>query len=324
MAALAVNNPAMTVAALILLFLSSTASAQSVAETGRRVDSATTQGVQETATATTPSRGWDRVSVRLSGGRRWLRGGDVNDGVDAWARVFESGFRNEVVGLQPGGGEVAALRRSAGYDIDVLVRLTSRVAIVAGVGRFESSSEGTIEHAVVYPVGGLSEHVRNSTELHARAIPVRVGAQYSFPLGRRVSLGVEGGLGLYFTDLSWSHVLDVRGRISSWASETRGRDLGLHGGVWVDIGLSERLGLVVGAEGAYANISGLSGFREGKFNYRSPVRDDGTLRFASMAPLLIVGNGTWLDERYGPITPGKEASLGLGGLRLSAGLRLSL
>ncbi len=198
------------VLALILLFLSSTATAQSADKTGRPGDATTMRGLQETATATSPSRDWDRVSVRLSGGLRWLRGGDVNDGVEAWAQVFESSLGNEVVGLQPSvGGDVAALRRGAYFGVDVLVHLTSRVAIVAGVGRVESSSAGTIERAVVYE--GLSEHVRNSTSLGARAIPIRVGAQYSFPLGRRVSLGVEGGVGLYFTDLEWSHALGARG-----------------------------------------------------------------------------------------------------------------
>ena len=242
-------------------------------KTTRPADARSPRGLQETVTATSPSRDWHRMSVRLTGGRHLLRGGDVNDGVDAWARAFESGLRNEVVGLQPGGGgDVATLRRGASFDVDVLVHVTSRVAIVAGVGRVESSSAGTIENPVAY--GGFESATRNSTSLGARAIPIRVGTQYSVPLGRRVSLGVEGGVGLYFTDLSWSHVLelDVSGRISAWDSETHGQDLGLHGGVWVDVSISDRFGLVFGAEGAFANVSGLSGFHEGKFNYRSPVR----------------------------------------------------
>ncbi len=129
-------------------------------------------------------------------------------------------------------------------------------------------------------------------------------------------------------DAGFHHgLLDVRNRISKWDSETRGQDLGLHGGVWVDVGISDRFGLVFGAEGAYANVSGLSGFREGTFSYRSPVRDDGTLRLTKITrdtDLLIVGNGSWLDDRYGPITPGRDANLGLSGVRLSVGLRIGL
>ena len=267
-----------------------------------------------------------RVSVRLTGGLRWLHGGDVNDGVADWSQAFESLLGNEVVGLQPGdGGGVAALRRGAGFDVDVIVQLTPRVAIVGGVGLVEGTSDGTIENPVVY--GGFRSATRNSTSLRVRAIPMRFGGQYRLPLGHRASLALEGGAGLYFTDLSWWHHLDVSGRTSDWVSETHGQDLGFHGGVWIDIGLSDRFGLVFGVEGVHANIAGLDGFREGTFSYRSPVRDDGTLRLADTtwdAQFLVVGDGSWLDERYGPITPAKDASVGLGGFRLSAGVRIGL
>ena len=109
--------------------------------------------------------------------------------------------------------------------------------------------------------------------------------------------------------------------------ETRGRGLGFHGGVWVDVGLSDRLGLVFGVEGVRANIAGLHGFRESTFSYRSPIRDDGTLRLSETpwgARFLVVGDGSWLNDRYGPITPIREASVGLGGLRVSGGLRIGL
>ena len=277
--------------------------------------------------AAEPNAGAVRASsIRIFGGLRWLGGGDVNDGVALWSQTFESLLHNEVVGLQAGdGGEVAALRQGGEFGVDVIVHRTSRVAIVGGVGVIESSSAGTIENAVVY--SRFRGVTRNSTNLRARAILVRLAAQYSIPLGQRVSLSVEGGTGIYFTDLSWSHHLDVNGGTSNWVSEMRGRDVGLHGGVWVDLGLSERLGFVVGLHGVYANIAGLDGFREGTFSYRVPGRDDGTLRLADTtwgAQFLVVGDGSWLDDRYGPITPAREASVGLGGLRLSAGLRMGL
>ena len=271
-------------------------------------------------------RDWRRVNVRLTGGLRQMRGGDVNDGVSNWSQAFESLLRNEVVGLQPGvGGDAAATRRGTEFGADVIVRLSRRIAIVGGVGSIESSSAGLIENAVVY--GNYQSATRNSTALRLRAIPLRLGVQYTHPLGRRVRLGMEGGAGVYFTHLSWSHHLDVRGRTSDWMSETRGLGLGFHGGVWVDVGLSDRLGLVFGVEGVRANIAGFRGFREGTFSYRSPIRDDGTLRLSETpwgARFLVVGDGSWLNDRYGPITPIREASVGLGGLRISSGLRIGL
>ena len=100
--------------------------------------------------ASSSPRDWRRVNIRLSGGLRQLRGGDVDDGVANWSQAFESGLRNEVVGLQPGvGGDAAATRRGAEFGADVIVRLNPAIAIVGGVGLIESSSAGLIENAVV-------------------------------------------------------------------------------------------------------------------------------------------------------------------------------
>ena len=94
----------------------------------------------------------------------------------------------------------------------------------------------------------------------------------------------------------------------------------------VDIGLSERFGLVRGVEAVCAEVGGFHGFREGTFSYRSPTRDDGALTMAGLEPpqYLIVGQGSWVNERYGPITPVREATVGVSGLRFRGGLRVGL
>ena len=146
-------------------------------------------------------------------------------------------------------------------------------------------------------------------------------------VGPRVTLAVEGGAGLYFTHLSWLHELDINGRSSSWVSETRGHGFGLHGGVWIDVGLSDRFGLVFGVEAVRAEVGGLHGFRQGTFSYRSPTRDDGALAITGPEPpqFLVVGQGSWLNEFWGgPITPVREATVGLSGLRFRGGLRIGL
>ena len=278
----------------------------------------------EAQPAMTSDRDDRRTKVRLTGGLGELRGGDVNGGVAFWSGAFESYLYNEVVGLQQGDGEPAALRRGTELGADAIVHLTRHLALVGGVARIEGSSTGSIEHAVVY--GPFRETARNATALRVRAVPLRLGAQYATPIGRRASLAVEGGIGLYFTRLSWVHEVDVGGRTNSWASETRGRDLGLHGGVWVDVGLSDRLGLVFGVEAVRAEVGGLHGYREGTFSYRSPTRDDGALSLAGPEPpqFLVVGEGSWVNEQWGPIRPVREATIGLSGVRFRGGLRVGL
>ena len=136
----------------------------------------------------------------------------------------------------------------------------------------------------------------------------------------------SGGAGLYFTQLQWSDraELDELVRITDLRSETSGFDFGLHGGVSLDIGLSDRIGLVGGVQGVHANVRGLEGFREGTYTYRSGTRDDGTLKIVEFGrdpgfPVLVVGEGTRTMDRYGSFGAEKEASVGLSGMRYTAG-----
>ena len=266
-----------------------------------------------------------RVNIRLTGGFGTLGGGDVNDGVALWAESFESLLANEVVGLQAKGwGGVAALAWGTELGGDVTVGLTQSLAIVGSIGRLDAASEGAIEHDVIYErVRGTT---RNSTSLGLRTVPLRIGLQYSNPIGERLSFAVEGGAGLYYTQVSWFHELDVDGRLSSWRSETRGHGIGIHGGVWLDVELSGGLGLVVGVEAVRADIGRLEGFREGTFTYRASSRDDGALSLASLggSSFLVVGEGSWLRERYGPFGAVRGAKVDLSGLRLRGGLRFAL
>ena len=278
---------------------------------------------QEARAAASSSDGsWRRVRVRLTGGLGELGGGDVNDGVALWSGLFENELRRWVFGLRPDGGEPAALRHGADFGADVIVHLTRHVAIVGGVGRIQGSGEGVIENAIEFG-RYLGRSTRNATALRVRSVPLRLGAQYTTPVGRRVTLSVEGGAGVYFTHLSWLHdFVDRDGRSSSWVSETHGHDLGVHGGVWLDVGLSDRIGLVFGAEAVRADVGGLHGFREGTFNYQAPTRTEGALALSGFSRFLVVGEGgRWLGAALPPV---REAKAGLSGLRFKGGLRVGL
>ena len=272
--------------------------------------------------ATQPSRSDDpRVSVRVYGGWRQLWGGDINEAVENATRATLANFY-----FHPNEVDLAANDRGVEYGADLVFHLTPRFGFVAGIGLIESNSESLIEippTSATYPSG-------TNTALQLRAVPVRFGAQYAYPLGRRLSLLMEGGGGLYFTRLQWSDRTEVyeTARITDLRSETSGFDFGLHGGISLDISVSERIGLIVGVQGVYANIGGLEGYREGSYTYQSPTRDDGSLKIVELKyspdfPLLVVGEGTRTMDRYGPFSNEQEASVGLGGLRYTGGLRFS-
>ena len=224
--------------------------------------------------------------------------------------------------MQEAGGGVPALQRGTEVGADVIVNLTPRVGLVGGVGRIESASEGMLlmpELRYFYPS-------RQSMTLQLQAVPVRFGGQYTYPLGSRVRLQVEGGTTLYFTRFRWLDRFDradFYGGAPSWTevlSDTRGHDFGLHGGVWLDVDLSERFGLLVGVQGTHANIAPLEGEVWVEQECCQSTPREGTLRlFGFDHP----SEGRRMAASYyGIPDTAREAKLGLSGLRISSGLRI--
>ena len=281
-----------------------------------------------------------RLDARVYGGWRQLWGGDVNEAVGNTSRFTVSSLYEfeEFVALED--VDAPAVRSGGEYGADVVLRLTPRLGIVSGLGWIASSSAGrmieTPRSTALYPS-------RSSAGLELRSVAVRVGAQYAHPLGRRLQLLVDGGAGLYFTRLQWSQWVRVDflgGTTSDLLTDVRGYDLGFHGGVSLDVSLSDRMGLVVGVQGVRADVAGLEGFREATytgFSFREgrvvtrSEREDvtlGILEFNDVpefSPLLglVEDEALWV-ERYGPVIRSvEEARAGLGGLRYTGGLRVS-
>ena len=278
------------------------------------------------------------VDVRVYGGWRKLWGGDVNEAVENTTQWTVTRLARRLVTLQD--GDAPTMRRGHEYGADVILRLTPRFGVVGGVGWIESSNAG---RQIETPRIWAPYPSRSSASLELRAVPVRFGVQYAHPLGRRLGLSVEGGAGLYFTRVQWAARTDVDSIVPTWSevlSDVRAYDLGFHGGVSLDVGLSDRMGLVIGVEGVHANVGGLGGVRTerhreldswGRVVGRS-VRREGTLGVFELeiapeiSPLLglVEDEALWVDELDPIIRRAREASAGLGGLRYTGGLRFGL
>ena len=144
------------------------------------------------------------VSVHVYGGWRQLWGGDVNEAAANTSQATVSRRYEGLVPLQD--GDAPAIRRGPEYGADVTVHLTPRFGLVGGVGWIESSSTGRL---IETPHSRALSPSRSSADLTMRSVPVRFGAQYTHPIGRRLSLVVDGGAGLYFTNLQWSRRAEI-------------------------------------------------------------------------------------------------------------------
>ncbi len=279
------------------------------------------------------------MSVRVYGGWHQLWGGDVNK---ASANTLQLGVSLLYEGLVPlQDGDAPALRRGPEYGADVTIHLTPRLGLVGGVGWIESSSTG---RQIETPHSTALWPSRQSADLAMRSVPVRFGAQYTHPIGRQLSLAVDGGAGLYFTSLQWSQRAEIdfvfpKSTSGESTSDVRGYDIGFHGGLSLDVSMSDRMGLVFGVQGTHATVGGLDGHRdETSIGYdflkgrevRRTAKRDGTLAvyelddFPITPILLLVEDEPYLVDEFGPIIKSvNEASVGLGGLRYTVGLRVS-
>ena len=266
-----------------------------------------------------------RVELRLYGGWRQLRGGDVNEAVANTTLLTVKSVYEGLEGLAR--GDAPATRRGREFGADAIVNLTSGFGLMGGVGWIASASEGRwIETPGSMAIVGS----RSSASLRLDSIAVRLGGQYGHALSRRLRLVMDGGAGLYFTRLRWWQ----RGEIdffvpttSEILSDVRGYGLGFHGGVSVDVSVGHGLGLVIGVQGVHAAIGGLEGFREHTYTGFSSreggvvtrsTRQDGRLavaEFDNSSVLRVVG-----PAEEGSV---REATVGVGGLRYAGGLRVS-
>ena len=283
------------------------------------------------------------VSVHVYGGWRQLRGGDVNEAAANTSQATVSRLWEGIVPLQD--GDAPAIRRGPQYGADVAVHLTPRFGLVGGVGWIESSSTGRLIETP-HSTGSALSQSRSSADLTMRSVPVRFGAQYTHPIGRRLSLVVDGGAGLYFTNLQWSRRAEIdfifpKSRSGEVISDVSGYGIGFHGGVSLDVSVSDRIGLVFGVQAVHANIGGLDGHRDETYigydflegrEIRRTVKQNGTLAVFELdeypiTPILSLvedGEPVLVDEIFLPIIRSvKEASVGLGGLRYTVGLRVS-
>ena len=285
------------------------------------------------------NRGARRMDVRMYGGLRQLWGGDVNEAVarELRSNVSDFGrFHDVVVSVDE---DAAPAARSGGeYGADLVFHLNPRVGLVGGIGWLQSSSVG---RAAERPGSGFQYPSRASANLDLRAVALRLGAQYTYPAGRRLGLHVDGGIGVYRSRIRWSQRVELDLAVppiaSEWSTNVLGYGLGFHAGFAADLSLTERIGVIVGVRGVRADVDGLEGVRESAYEgfrgYTLSRRESGTLGilefsnrqigpFLGFVEKFLEDEPSWV-EALGPIRDIREAAAGLSGLRYTGGLRVS-
>jgi hypothetical protein len=254
------------------------------------------------------------IHIKLRGSWVMFAGGDIDKGT---AGMFDQ-YLDDIV---TAGFELARSDKRSfhdGYEIagDIVYHFTPRIGIGVGGGlirgREESSGyfhwPGTVED---YRLTGLPD---------MKVISVRLGLFYALPLNRLLTVSVSAGPEYHFATYHYGGVITTPYYQVATNQRVDARQLGVYGGLGLEIRMNRRLAFCIEALGRYAKISGFEG-NEAVYEWSSgqstTVQEQGTLYFieGEQHPRLdIFSSGSPGGQG------GREAVFDLSGISLQAGL----
>ncbi len=195
-------------------------------------------------------QGFSRLSIRLYGGYSHILAADVNDGSDGFFELFEA-YAAQGSGTFTGG--YMPLHGGFDFGADLIYQITPNIGVGLGAGFMRNSSRS------------LATWTLNTTEYTITAepalsaIPIRLGAFFTFPLAGQINLTADIG-GAYYTGLKFDATQRLETSPTDWlemsvASLTSGSSpLGFHGSLGLEYMVSPKMGLFVEAAGRYAKL----------------------------------------------------------------------
>lgn len=190
------------------------------------------------------------LSLSLRGGAAYAGGGDLAGGLRGLMDYYSTEYSD-----LSGRHAFPALGWAAGGE--VLLHLGPRWALGLGAGYERHGRESLVS----YGFGAVQ--VSETLTPVVGAIPVTGMIHLFLPVGNKMKLDIQAGLGAYFASLDWRsrYVLSVLGYEGtddfSFSSSRLG--FGAQAGLSLEWPLSSGLSLILNARGRFARISGFEG-----------------------------------------------------------------
>ena len=203
------------------------------------------------AQAVSGSTGVSRLSLRLYGGYAYLGAKDVNAGALEYFGLMEL-YEASVSGTMTGGYKPL----HGGLDLggDLIYQITPRFGVGVGMGYVDASRDSL----ATLTDGELSVEVTEAVSL--KAMPIRLGVFFDFPVAAKLSLTADAG-GDWYTGLKLRAANRLTQSDGSYMdfSFTGARNgfagnIGFQGDLGLEYKLSPKLGLFVEAAGRYARL----------------------------------------------------------------------
>ncbi len=191
------------------------------------------------------------LEVRLSGGPAYFYSGDINRGT--------RGLYDSTVDFYSSAGYILDQRTESftkGFDVtgDVIYYVRPRLGIGLGIGFMRATGTNYLD------VSG--KDIIWSSQLGSRlridVIPIRLGLYYTLPVHRLFSFTFNGGPSLYLTQYSYFFETDWK-NTKSLFHKANAKNFGFHGGIGLEVSLTQQASFLIEGQGRYAKISNYTG-----------------------------------------------------------------
>ncbi len=202
------------------------------------------------------------ISFRLHGGVSYLRGGDLNDGLQGWADYWIAEYN--VSGHPYQTGSFNPIHLGGNFGGDVVFQVTPRIGLGLGTEYLmaKRTSTLTFQSGVTWDYFGKPS-----------AVPVKLSVFYFLPAGNGLKVVFHAGLGYYWAQARLeSHTKSASSM--DYIIDSSASGVGFHGGAGIEWTLSPKLSFLIEGAGRWASLSGFEG------------------------TTTIVGSGSWKGKLY--------------------------
>ncbi len=266
------------------------------------------------------------LSIYLNGGLSLTDAGDLGQMIksyNAWSEYIKADLPPEA-DFSFNWPEFKSMQK---FGVEVLYNITPNLSVSLGVESLMKTTKGDLDldysydetwsdYVDYYVEYGESWQMTGTMEQKLSVIPLTLNAYYFFPVQKKVSFFVKGGIGYYlgklksnssmkdeysyyedWYDYSTSAYLDSyiydSAENGSYTYEAKCNALGFHGGIGLDLRFSSNISLILEGGYKYANLK----------NWKGNADDSGTWRYEEGWVLAgtTTDSGSWSDSFDGKV-----------------------
>lgn len=272
------------------------------------------------------------LSLRIAGGLRYMRVGDLNDHI----KSFDDYMSNSIYFYE--GGKMRLIGRSGScFEAELMIEIRPRLSVVIGTEYIAGANKSDFQTVGIFPFASTrwAPHLlKFIVEPRVKAIPLKLGACYSLRLSSKVNFLLRGGIGYYISKghLSKQNLIQSLDEINIpeqpeiiTSYDVRGNGFGIHGGIGIEYRLTDSLFLVIDSQGRYAKIGNLKGSQTYWNSWNYDQRTEEGILYIGTRDMTQDGYGTGCpDLAVSPSQTMRKAALNFSGFSLTAGFRIRL